>query len=92
MLCRALMEWLGGTVWRSQAVVSRNLHGLPTAPVDRATPQGTADRALGRDGADLIPGAICVPALGLPRRSRAMLVHKWVKIEGLSGCHHCGIL
>ncbi len=28
---------LGGTVWRGQAVELRNSHGLPTAPVDRAT-------------------------------------------------------
>ncbi len=29
---------LGDTVWRSQAVGFSNSHGLPTVPVDRATP------------------------------------------------------
>ena len=28
---------LGGTVWRSQGVALRYRHGLPAAPVDRAT-------------------------------------------------------
>ena len=46
VLCHALIEWLGGTVWRSQAVDSCNLHGLPAAPVDRATHRSTADRAI----------------------------------------------
>ena len=59
VLCHALIEGLGGTVWRSQAVVFRRLHGLPAAPidrathqVDRATHQSTAGRAL-RDRASL---------------------------------------
>ena len=46
VLCHALIEGLGGTVWRSQAVVFRGLHGLPAAPVHRATHQNTIDRAL----------------------------------------------
>ena len=40
-------EW-GGTVWRSQAVESRNDHGLSTASLDRATHQRTGVKAAGR--------------------------------------------
>ena len=42
VLCYALIEGLGGTVWRSQAVVFRMLHGLPAAPVGSATQTATA--------------------------------------------------
>ena len=37
-------DGLGGTVWRSQAVLSRARHGLPTASGDRATRQRKPDR------------------------------------------------
>ena len=48
MPCQASIDRLGGTVWRSQAVVFRDLHGLPTSSVDRATHHSTLDRALVR--------------------------------------------
>ena len=35
MFYRALIEGLGGTVWRSQAVVFARPFGLPVAAVDR---------------------------------------------------------
>ena len=48
-------------VWRSQAVVSWDLHGLPTASVDRATRplhenQDCYEAAIGLGIVDAIPG------------------------------------
>ena len=37
VLRRTSIDGSGGTVWRSQAVVARNAHGLTTASLDRAT-------------------------------------------------------
>ena len=47
VLCHASNDGLDGTVWLSQAVVFRDRHGLPAAPVNRHTRQSTPNAALG---------------------------------------------
>ena len=46
MICQPSMGDLGGTVWRSQAVIACDLPGRPTAPVGRATGQQVHSRAV----------------------------------------------
>ena len=46
VLCQSSIEGLGGTVWRSQAVVLGSFHGLATASLDRATHQNRFDGIL----------------------------------------------
>ena len=63
---RSSLDGLGGKVWRSQAVVLRDLHGLPTASVDRATHQNAPDRALVTSARAQALGS-SMPAAALPR-------------------------